>query len=544
MSIRIEYGGVAVGAKQDFLASAPAKESFVDLRDLNKTGAQIKNYGNPCEPYTVPLDGGTIPLPSEHNGDNIGWWSNQTSNNSGTFDPPLVLTLTATDYYTSNGITVVFDTFNNIYPTYMKAEWYRDNELLSETEYYPDKPRYFCANRVESYNKVIFSIQEINMPNTRLRLRDIEYGANMIFTGADLKNAKMLQQISPISLELPINTLDVDIYGKQANNLAFEEKQPMSVYFNEKLQGTMFVQSAKQSAPNQWRITAEDYLGVLEDTPFSGGIYKYKLAFDIIEEIFTVAKVPYLIDEEMQEYWVSGYIPYTNCRAALMQVLFAIGAVADTSASAVVKIFEIGTESSQSIPLTRIMQGQTVSNDTRITAVELTAHEYIQTQEIVTAYTGGTENGMFITFSEPLYDLTIINGEILNSGTNFATINASDNCVLQGKRYAHTTITKRKQNPSALATDIEKVVSVKNATLISTNNLDKILDLCYNYYSKTRKVAVKIAERTGKDASTSVGNILTVDTPLGSSIKGVIESQSFKLVGGLLIKDTIIREVI
>ena len=42
MSIRIEYGGVAVGAKQDFFAATDDKAAFVDLTDLNEIGAEIK----------------------------------------------------------------------------------------------------------------------------------------------------------------------------------------------------------------------------------------------------------------------------------------------------------------------------------------------------------------------------------------------------------------------------------------------------------------------------------------------------------------------
>jgi hypothetical protein len=570
MSIRIEYGGVAVGAKRDFLATTDNKAPFVDLLDLNQSGAEIKNFGNPYEAYTVPLDGGTLALPNEHNGDNIGWWSNEVSDASGVFGPALNLTLLSNEYYTSSGLTFIFDTFNNIYPKAMRIEWYTDDTLISEKEFFPTSPNYFCQNKVEYYNKVIIVILSINMPNTRLRLRSIDYGSNVTFTGRELRDARMIQEINPLSLELPINTLDIIIYGKQADNLAFEENQPLVVYFNEKLKGKMFVQSAQQLAAGQWKIAAEDYIGVLEDTPFPGGIYKYKPTFDVLDDIFKTANVPYHIDENLQEYFVSGYIPYTTCRMALMQLLFAMGAVADTSNSEVVEIFEISNQSSQTVPLTRIMQGQKIKNDVKVSAVELTAHDYAPSDDMMIAYTSeyGGEN-VFITFTEPLHSLELTNGEILESGSNYAIINAEAGCELKGKKYIHTTVTKALHNPLSSKSDIGKVISVKNATLISQYNIDKILDLCYNYYRTSKRVFLKIAETRqtpqntfvsygemaygafvyGGVRSTStligstVGDTIEAETPYGYNIKGVIERQAFKLVGNLLIKDSVLKEV-
>lgn len=570
MSIRIEYGGVAVGAKQDFSAATDDKASFVDLTDLNEIGAEIKNFGNPCELYTVPLDGSTLPIPSEETNDNIGWWSNSISDMSGQFDNPIVLRLSADEYYSSSGITIVFDTFNNIYATYMLVEWYREGDLISSKEFYPNSPSYFCQNKVEHYNEVVITITEINMPNARLRLRALEYGANVTFTGRDLQDARMIQEISPISLELPINTLDVRIYNDRKREFNFEEKQPMTVYFNDQLKGKMFVQSANQDAQGHWRVKAEDYIGILEDTPFAGGIYKYKGAVDIIEDIFTVSKVPYSIDEKMQKYWVSGYIPYTNCRAALMQVLFAIGAVADTSNSEAVEIFGVSSDPNQTVPLSRIMQGQTIKSDAKVDAVELTAHEYTEIDDVLIAYTSDTAaDDVFVVFKEPLHDLTITNGEIVESGANHAIVNAQASCVLSGKKYRHTTTTKTIYAPFSSAIGMGKVVSIKNATLISKYYLDNILDLCYNYYSKQKRVYLKIAEGRGQSTlmpvkygdmvygtftyggtkdrnaaiETKVGNTIESETPSGRNIKGVIERQSFKLVGGMLIKDTVMKEV-
>ena len=83
---------------------------------------------------------------------------------------------------------------------------------------------------------------------------------------------------------------------------------------------------------------------MLDSIPYYGGIYTNKNAVKLLTDIFTVAKVPYNIDDVFADEVVTGYIPFTTCRDALMQVAFAIQAVVDTSNSEVVKVFALEDE--------------------------------------------------------------------------------------------------------------------------------------------------------------------------------------------------------
>ena len=572
--VLIKYGDIAPEAKENFSASTSNKASFVDLSQLQKYNLSFPNFANPCEEYNCLLDGSAIALP-ENETANTGLWSNMISGEDGAFASAVVLTLTAMSKYTSVGLNFTFDSYNNIYPTNMNIKWYRDGEMIKESDYQPDSAFYFCEGKAEFYNKIVITFYSLNMPFSRLRLRAIDYGFGTEFSGKELRRIKLIQQIDPISSEISINTCDFSLESSDNIEYSFQAKQPLTVSFDGRLIATTFVKSAKRKSKQIWEIQSEDYIGLLDSIHFAGGIYSAKLAYDLISEIFTLAKVPYEIDESVINQTVSGYIPYTTCREALMQVAFAIQAVIDTSNSEVVKVYSINTESKQTIPLSRIMQGQNFTDNERVSRVEVMAHTYkpiSETIELYNATESGTGNNVFVKFSEPIHSLSITSGVIVESGTNYAIINATYSaCVLSGKKYDHTTIVKSQTNPLVLSTDIERVVSVENATLVSQNNVDKVLEKCYHYFTKEKETSLKIIEgkhviyggaikygqglkygsgrKYGEnvpnevtyDDPVNVGETITTETEYLGKIEGVVVKQSFNLNGGIIIKDTIMR---
>lgn len=545
MSVRVEYGGVAVGARENFAPEASEQAPFALVPEIKESASATKKYGNPCELYTVILDGSVTPIEEGEDNEGIGWWSEQITGEDGMFETPIVLTMTAKENYSSNGITIGFDTLNDIYAESLKIEWYRGDEKLDDDVFMPNSSYYFCKKSVEFYNKIVITFYSLNMPYCRLRISSVEFGANITFTGAELLSVKLTQEMNPISVELPISTCDISLDDRRGTSILFEEAQPLKVYFNDTLKGHFFVRNAKQKSRNRWTIDAEDYISVLENSPFVGGIYADESAVMLVQRILEAAKVPYEIGSELQDTTVSGYIPYTNCREALLQVLFAAEWVCETKSSEKVKISALKQTDPKDIPLSRMMQGAEVSKGSRVTAVEVTAYSYTPSQDTLTAYEGDDVGEMYVTFSEPLHSLTITNGEIAESGTNYAVINATKGCKLYGKKYQVTTITKRKKNPLVLSSDAENVVSIKNATLISPKSLDNLVDLCYNYYVKIKQLDAKIIDRRvdlKSDTSAEVGDVIVAETGDGDVFEGVIERQSYSLEGGILVKDSKVKE--
>ncbi len=569
--VAIKYGDVAPEAKENFVPTA-SESKFDNLSQLNVYNLDVPNYANPCELYQTVLDGLGTPFPSNPENAKLGLWSEQVSGADGIFATPIVLNLKAEGQYSSQGFTLTFDTHNNIFCNHLLIKWYRNGEQIDSAEFNPDNAFYFCHKRVDNYDEVEITFYSVNMPFNRLKLRAIDYGYGTVFYGNELRSTKLIQEIDPISAEISINTADFVLDSKNDIDYSFQAKQPLSVYFNGQLKATTFVKSAKRKARFLWQIQSEDYIGLMDTVPFNGGIYNNADAYEVLENIFTTAKVPYSINEALRGVKLFGHIPLTTCRDALMQVAFAVQNVVDTSNSDKVNVFALDEEVKQIIPLNRIKQGQNFVDDDTVTAVEVTAHSYKVGNETLEAYdadqSGAGEN-IFVKFSQPLHSLEITNGNIVESNANYAIININAGGILTGKKYEHTTQTKRINNPIVLKSEPEKVLSINNATLVSPHNVDNVLNKCYNWLVRVNSVNLKIVEgrhigdpiyakygsaKYGEqiykkqigneivyDEPVMVGDMIEAETEYLGNVQGRIIKQSFGLIGNIIVKEAVLK---
>ena len=570
--IEIKYGDVAPEAKENFRPSTSSSE-FATLHQLQQYNLNFPNYINPCELNQMVLNGNGQPFPDTPKDMNVGMISKQISDDKGVFDNPIIVGFIANEQYSSKGITLTFDTHNNTFPKDISVQWYRNTELLSSMNFSPNNATYFCQNQVDNYDAVYITFYNLNMPRNRLKFRAIDYGYGATFGGDELRNVKLIQEIDPISTQIAINTADFVIDSKSNIEYSFQTKQPLSIYFNGKLQATTFVKKPKRNSRFLWQIQSEDYIGVLDGTQFEGGIYVNKNAIELLTEIFNKAKVPFKVDDAFQGETITGYIPYTTCRDALMQVVFALQAAVDTSNSDVVNVFALDDTIKQTVPLNRIMQGQNFEDEEIVSGVELAAHVYTASNESVVVYDAiesGIGANIYVKFAEPLHSLTINNGEILLASTNYAVINALEGCVLTGKKYEHNILIKRRNNPVVTSTDLEKTVAIESATLVNPRNVDRVLEKCYNYivnsgivnakivegkhvqygepikYGQKKYGAFKYGERYPSvityDEPVAVGDVIQTATEYLGDIRGRVIKQTFSLNGGVIVKDSVIRQ--
>ena len=566
--VKISYGDIAVGARDSFVPSATKEEYFSKISDISKSNLVYKNFGNPIDLYSVLLDGSAEIMPNRFVNENIGYWSSVLSGYDGAFEEPIIMTIKAEKQFTSSGFTLTFDKYFGIYPTRVGIEWYRLGELISQGEFYPNSPEYFFSKKVENYDEVVFKFYSINMPKNRLKIRGIEYGVGTEFSGSEIMNTSAIFSLNPLSAEIPINTFDFVLNNRRGVEYSFQEGQTIRTYFDDNLVCTTFMKSAKKKSRNVWDIKTEDYFGTMDSAPFFGGVYENKSVSDLIFEIFSSANVPYVVEADIDGFSVSGYIPYTNCRNALQQVLFAIGLYSVTYGSEIVKIVKTTDDAVKSVGLNRIMQGQTVDDEARPSAISVSYHSYKKSNQELSVEVGDVGENILVVFGEPLYDLYITNGEIVSSGSNHAIINAEENCIIVGKKYDHSSFKKTKYYSSNGSAGKENVVSVENATLVTKSNIDNVAEMCYNYFGKARSVSsdiiegkhvkygsfVKYGERLygsfvygrskdeiSYDEKTKIGDIIDIETASYGTIRSQITKQSFNLNGGIIVKKTVSR---
>lgn len=525
MVLKVVYADIAVGAKDDFAPTASGIRSDSKVV-LLKQDTTTPIYANPCEIYSVLLDGSMEIPPDDVQ---YAFVSDAISDDDGTLSPTPTLTLTATGQYTSQGITLVFDEVANRYATDVNIKWYRDSTLLSDMDFSPNSPNYLCENKVENYSKLVITFKKLNMPQNRLYLTGIIYGTMRIFGRDEVENFNLLQEIDPISESISINTVNFSLKSLESIDFIFQEKQPIYTYFDDVLAQTTFVKGYERNSAHGYDIESEDWVSILEDSPYNGGMFTEKSAKTLIGEILTPLNVPFTIDDSLLSSTVTGYIPICTCRDALNHIAFALGAVVDTSYSTDVQIKKLSDTIISELDDSTTFTGQTTKFKDKLTELRLTAYSYVANTETLTAYNAedsGIGDGIEVQFSEPLHDLTITNGTILSSGVNWAKINASSGCVLTGKRYDKTSSVVTKRNPLILAGDKESVIEIKDFTLVDRTKADTLAQRAYNYYVKRYRIDEKIIVGDLKPGDKVVQKYSYMD-----DVEGVITSMKFTISG-------------
>lgn len=551
--VRLQYDGVGVGSNKSFSVNTHSvKEDFAKPNEILDRELVFQNYGNPCDLYSVGLDGSVLPLPENAANTAVGFWSASQSSHNGMLTNNVRLSMSADEYFSSAGITLKFDTNKGIFPTSLMVEWYRDDEVVSFVYFYPESAEVFISKRVDLYNRVDISFYSLNVPHNRLVLQSVEFGLVTEFNSRVLKSSAIKQSISTISDILPINTLNFTLVNKEGIDFVFQEKQPIEAYFDDKLKGVFFVKKATQNGINSYTVSCEDYIGLLEDATFYGGVYEEYNVAHLIRSICNVAGVPVIVPAELEgQYIITGHVPIGTCRSALQQVLFALQAHADTSDARGLHIKSSLSGSRLEIPRSRIMQGINISSSSNVTAVEIVAHSYTPSDEEVVLF-DAKENGygdnIEVVFSEPFHSLRLEDGHFVEHSSNHAIINATESSVLRGKKYIHNTVVKRKQNDLIVATAKKNVKRIENATLVNLSNVDNILYSCYNYLVNNQEISARIVEGKHEsnggyvyDTPVKLGDLLELETAFKGNVFGVLESQKYSMNGGILVKECVLR---
>lgn len=116
--------------------------------------------------------------------------------------------------------------------------------------------------------------------------------------------------------------------------------------------------------------------------------------------------------------------------------------------------------------------------ETPVSAVEITEHQWVKSQDTVTLFEGTAEDGTLVTFEEPAHSLTAEGFTIIEQGDNYAILSAGTG-TLTGKSYNHLTrIVRRTVTEGAE----ENVVTVSDATLVSLTNSVDVAKRMADYY--------------------------------------------------------------
>lgn len=557
-SAKIVFGLYDITAKDDSNLSIDDKQTFSDLDELKQDNVNEIKYAT-LEKNYFNLDGSKVLLEYNAKAQGIGLWSKSMSDSKGLFQKPPTLLITFSQVHSSNGITFQFSEDN--YCNDLNIKFYNNDTLLKDLSFTPNESTFFCSEIVENYNKLIITFKKTNNPYRYLKLINIVYGQNRVFTPSEITSANILEEIDPLSNEISINTLEFSIFSRdEAFNMLnpkgiyklLQSRQMFRVYeMNDGIEmdmGTFYLDEWKNETEAIYNMKAIDLIGLLDKTTYYGGIfYDEQIDIILIRILETANMDEHTItfdDDNLRKIHLSGYIPICTHREAIQQVLFSAGLVADCSRSKKIKIYKLKDSNVKNIPYDRKKQdSETVELNDIVTGVQVTSHQYLYNtnnqvySEKKELYNADLEVGEhFIKFSEPVYGIVVTGASLLDFSCAYAKVNVTTkgNVKIEGYEYYHVT----KVYESKIETkdnDKENILQVTDATLISDNNAQEVADRILNYYQNTYKMNVDF-----KIEDESISDTAIVDTLYNQKLKGNIKKMDIDLTGGFIASSTII----
>ena len=477
MSVRIVYQDIAAGADKNAAVSAQGASQFSDvsLLPFGSDHAPIAALG----PGSWLLDGSREILGQQP----IGFWSEAMSGADGGFEAPPEIVVQFSERYTSPGLYLTFDPGSGEYCGNVTIQWFQGASKLYEAAYSPDGVEYFCAHTAEAYDKVVIRLNSTSLPYRRAKLSRIMFGVQREFHREELRNVRITQEVSLISDQVAVNTLDFTLDSEADIEYMFQLKQPVAAWDGGILVGVFYIDKSKQRGRGLYDASCIDAIGVLDEDPYPARMLVNEPAQALLEDILG-GHFELELDPVLSAATLSGLLPGGTRRQALQQAAFALTAMVDTSGSWAVRVYKDREASPQKLPLKNLYTGGTVDREAIVTAVRVLAHSYSTTGE------------------------------------------GNDTVEVDGVTYYHTTTAMTISNPNVTASDKQNVVEFKEATLVNPENVAAVAQHLYNYYTRRDHQRIKLVANGEKP-----GDHIAAATPWGTVMNGYITSMNIVLSG-------------
>lgn len=431
------YRDIAPGADEDaaFTATGAGPDSVItNLAEENNIPAIAT-----LEPGRWLLNG-SFTLPPKP----VPFWSEQLSGPDCVLSPAPTIDIQFDRQYSSVGITLIFEPCTGEYCRKVNIKWYQGETLKSSMDFSPDGEQYLCENAVTSWDRLVITLLETNLPYRRARINQIIFGVYRQFGMTELRGVKLVHECDLAALTLPISTLDWNLDSRSNIQFMFQFKQPVEVWNNEHLVGVYYIDGHKRTAKCLRSINCYDAFGVLDEIPFAGGVYTGYSAQQLLTDI---VGTDFDLEIEVPDITLTGAILPGTKRSAMQQVLFAWGAVASTDGRYGIRIFH-PPDYGEGIDMERIYVGASVDTASIVTAVRVVAHTYAE--------------------------------------------NANGSVEIGGQKYEDTTSTYTVTNPNVTSNDKENVVTITDATLVSPEIAQATAQRLYEFYTRRDTVNAKI----------------------------------------------------
>ena len=513
MSLEINYLDAPEGAQEK--ATAVGENANIISNDmLVITGARDVPWAT-LEPGVWRLDGTRKILPDDPA---PGWWSKERSGVDGRFSTIPKIKITFPLPYAATGLTFTFSPSTDQYCSEIRVTWYNGQTLLMSKIYYPDSPRWTLEETVSSFDVVEIDLFETNNPGQFAKIQRIEIGRTVLFGAHEIVKVNLLNEIDPSLCDLPYDTMIFEMHDPKHRSFLPQENQRVELIQDGNLRSVQYITSSTRKSKSDYTIKCQSCIGLLNED-FLGGLYSDKSVRELLADI--LGEWEFELDNVFEKVTVTGYLPVCTQREALQRVAFAIGAMVTTQDSSKIRLLPVPKVTSNRFASKDIFVGGKVKTAPRYAKVEIYSHSYSKCGETEILMDGEEVNGndVLITFLNPYYDYSITGGTITGSDVNWITVTADGAVTVKAKGYLHSTRPHIKRNPEATAKERGNSISIKEATLIHSGNVQEALDRLYT--------SVQRRQTTDQDVIISgqkAGQIVSSLTPWGTITRGFLAS--------------------
>ena len=514
MSLTVRYLDTPEGAQKAAQIAGDAGQTFSSLPDVI-TGAQDIPYAT-LEPGAWALDGTRRLIPDNPNG--IGWWSGETSGSDGKFDEPPEISIAFPEPYAATGITFVFSPSTDQWCSEIGVKWYNGETLIAGMTAYPDAAEWILERVVEGFDRIDIQLLATNKPGHFAKLQMIQIGKVVVFGRNELTQVRLTNEVDPSLCVLSVDTMRVEIRDRKGRAFAPQDNQRMELYQNGKLLAAHFIVDSSREAKYHYTFSCQSVIGLLGDE-YLGGMFDAVPVDAYLRDVLDGRS--YVLDDSFAGYLVTGYLPVCTRREALQQLAFAMGAMVTTQGTDEICLIPVPERISGTFGNSQIFQGAKAETQSRIFKVQISAHSYEKSSEVVTLMSNKEIFGdeQLVTFYEPHHEYSIEGGAISDSGVNWVRITANGPVTLHAKTYIHNVTVASRNNPLATVAERNNVLAVDTATLVHSGNVQAVLERMYNV-KQLRKKLTQEAVISGQKA----GDRVTSANPWGTQIQGFISS--------------------
>lgn len=497
-----------------------------------------------------------------------GYMSTELSGSNGNFSTAPILQFDFTDNFDTDGITLYFGAATGDYCDDIDIAFYAGTGLIRTDNYNPTGTTFATGQAVSGFDKIVITFNSTNNPYRFARLVNLDFDTITRWMGDNIKNGRLVEQVSPISLEIPSNEIEFTLHSEDGDfsilnpsneYQALQENEPIEAYEQigdvDVFLGRFYLEDWESLSANDARFTAYDAISLLDKPQFYcsvNGIYYYD---EMIAKIFETANVDYEIDASLMDVpaWATygGMLKVMSCREALQQACFALGAYVTCARSRVPQILPINIpEAGDTFDLTLDATNKGLNSPVKLqnafTALDILAYEYSRIY-----YTAGNTlwalddaNGTYTVIFETATTPFVWDDDLdtyhtpddygrywikftVTDNHDYAVIDAGYFFDERPNRYLIDNNTVPDTTPTNIII-IDGAVLVKDDRPPYSQTLTDTIQHVVSYY--LRRI---VQDTKTYGINVAAGNTISVQTQ-GQTIFGIVESAEINLTGGFV----------